>query len=81
MWRSPINKESIKVSPQFKAEVILKFLGEEQSLSQIASKYGLHPNQLSRQKNSFIGEAAVIFGDENKSLNKLKVDYGLEEYR
>jgi len=78
---SPFIKKRKRYSPRFKVKVVLKILEEDQSLSQIASEYGLHPNQLSHWKNQFVREAAVIFRDESKPLNKLRADYDLEEYR
>lgn len=64
-----------KYSPKLKAEIVLEVLREEQSLSQIASEYGIHPNQLSKWKNQFLRDAEMVFKDENKPLKKLKEDY------
>lgn len=68
-------KKRKRYSPKFKAEIVLKILREEQSISHLASEYGIHPTQLSRWKNQFVKDAAMVFRDENRPLNKLKADY------
>ncbi len=35
-----------RYSAQFKADVVLELLKEETSLSELASRHGIHPNQL-----------------------------------
>ena len=37
-----------KHSPSFKAKVVLEFLKETKSVSELASEYGVHPNLLHR---------------------------------
>ncbi|PHJ39941.1 hypothetical protein P378_00025 [Desulforamulus profundi] len=37
-------------SGEFKAKVVLEILKEEKTISQIASEYGIHPNQLLKWK-------------------------------
>ncbi len=68
-------KKRKSYSPQFKAEIVMKVLREEQSISQIASEHGIHPNLISQWKKQFISDAAVVFKDENKPLKKQKARY------
>jgi transposase-like protein len=59
-------------SPEFKAEVVLRILKEEQTMAQIASEYGLHPNQLSQWKNQFLKDAPSVFRDDRKPITEMR---------
>jgi len=50
-----------KFSPEFKARVALEALKEDKTLQELASKYELHPNQISAWKLDFIANASVVF--------------------
>jgi len=47
-----------KFSAEFKASVVLEFLKDELTLSELLSKYGVHPTQIKESKisdcNSFV---------------------------
>lgn len=62
-------------SPEFKTQIVLRILKEEQTMSQIASEYGVHPNQLSQWKNQFLKDAASVFRDEQKPITQIKKKY------
>ena len=62
-------------SPEFKTQIVLRILKEEQTMSQIASEYGVHPNQLSQWKNQFLKDAASVFRDEQKPITQIKEKY------
>jgi transposase-like protein len=66
-------------SPELKAEIVLKVLKEEQSIAQIASEYGLHPNQISIWKKQFIKDAPLLFKNDNKPFAELKAGYEKRE--
>ena len=44
-----------------KVKVVLEVLREEQTVSEIAAKYGVHPNMISRWKQEILERAAEIF--------------------
>lgn len=48
-------------SPEEKTTAILEVLREEQSVNEIAARYGVHPNMLSRWKQEFLEKAPGIF--------------------
>jgi transposase len=65
-------------APGVKAEIVLKVLREEQSLSEISSEYGIHPNQLTRWKAQFVKDAHVVFQNEQKPINELRAKHEKE---
>jgi putative transposase len=48
-------------SPDFKAKVVREVLREDKTLSQIASAYGLHPNQVSQWRDQALSGMASLF--------------------
>ena len=53
-------------SAKFKTKVVLEALSERQTLTELAQKFDLHINQISRWKKKFLSSAENIF-DKNKS--------------
>lgn len=68
-----------KFSPEFKLKVILEALRERLSLAEMAQKFELHPNQISKWKTDFIENAKdnlkprseVEKDDSSHELNEL----------
>jgi hypothetical protein len=55
-----------------------KFKPEEKTLTEIAAKYEVHPNQLSRWKVEFLQNAGRAFNKEKEEENINKVGEHLE---
>lgn len=55
-----------KHSPAFKAKVAIEALKGEESIAQLASRYEVHPNQVSNWKKALADGAANVFGDGQK---------------
>jgi transposase len=51
-------------SKEFKAKVAMEALREQSTLSEIAGKYDVHPNQVTLWKNQLISESSEIFADK-----------------
>lgn len=73
-----MEKSRKKYTPEFKTEVVLRILKEEEPLSQIASECGIHPNQITKWKTQFLKEASSVFRDDHKPLKDLKARYEKE---
>jgi transposase len=50
-----------KFDSAFKAKVALEALRERETLSGLAVKYDLHPNQISQWKQEFLEKSASVF--------------------
>jgi len=59
-----------KYSSEFKAKVALEALKGEDTLSSIASKYGIHPNQISTWKKQLRFGMKEIFKDGRKKTSE-----------
>lgn len=55
-----VNKRR-KFSSDFKVRVVLEALSERQSITELAQKHQIHPNQITTWKREFLDNAAVIF--------------------
>ncbi len=62
-----------KFGAEFKARVAIEALNEHSTLSELAEKYELHPNQISLWKQEFIEKSSMIFETKNKSKESSKV--------
>ena len=63
-----MKKKRRRFSTQFKLKVILEALSERQSVSELAQKHNLHPNQISKWKSDFIENASqYMIPKEGKS--------------
>ena len=64
-----------------KAQIVLEVLKEEQTLAQIASAHGVHPNQIRKWKAQALEGLPNLFDDEKRTIHALKVthDHELDE--
>ena len=66
---------------EFKAKVVLELLGEESTLNQVAAKYQLNPQMLSKWKSDFVKNAHVVFERNKDKTGKLKKEMEEKEAR
>jgi len=54
-------------SAKFKTKVVLEALSERQTITELAQKHKLHPNQISKWKQEFLSGAEIVFEKGTKS--------------
>ena len=67
-----------KYTAKKKAQIVLEILKEERTIPQIASEYGIHPNQLYRWKAQALERLPDLFEDERKTEKALQADHERE---
>jgi transposase-like protein len=70
-----------RYTAQQKAQIVLEILKEERPIAQIASEYGIHPNQLYKWKAQALDGLPGLFDDERKNdkAQKAAHDHELQE--
>ena len=65
-----------KHSPEFKAKVALAAIKNEETVSELAGRFGVHPTMIHGWKRSLLDSAADVFdkGQKSKKHNEVKVD-------
>jgi transposase len=62
-----MGKQRKKHSPQFKAKVALTAIQNDETVAQIANRFGVHPTMVSTWKRQMLEGAADIFDKSHKS--------------
>ena len=63
-----MKKTRRKFTAAFKTKVVLEALKERQTLSELAQKYELHPNQISAWKQEFLSMAVHVFDADVRQI-------------
>ena len=53
-------------TPEFKAKVVMELLREEVTLGQLSAGYGIHPNQVSKWRNTVVEGIPELLADRRK---------------
>lgn len=59
-----------KFSSKFKTKVVLASLKERETIQQLATRFEIHPNQISQWKRQFLDGADTVFDSSSKSSSK-----------
>ncbi len=63
-----------KFTSEFKKKVVLEALKERETLSELAQKYDLHPQQITLWKAHFLAHAEEIFEKEDSAKKEQDLD-------
>ncbi len=66
-------------TPEEKAKIVIEVLREEKTLNEIAAEHEVHPNQLSRWKAEFLGNASRAFSKGTDEVEKVKQSFNKEK--
>ena len=66
---------------RFKAQVALEAIKNQQTIAQIASEYGVHPNQVTQWKKRVLEELPQIFANGRKQTDPANEQLVDELYR
>jgi transposase len=69
-------KKRNKYSVEFKAKVALVALKEEETMSELAARFGVHPTMINNWKRTLVDGAADIFdkGHKSRKQSEAQVD-------
>ena len=71
-----MTKKRNKYSAEFKAKVALVALKEEETMSELAGRFGVHPTMINNWKRALVDGAADIFdkGHRSRKQSEAQVD-------
>ena len=70
-----MKKSRRKFSPEFKAKVAIEAIKERETISTLAHRFELHPNQTTQWKKEFLSNSSSIFGNLSSKEEKQSVDH------
>lgn len=62
-----MSKKRTQYSSEFKAKIALSAIREDETIPQLAARYGIHPTQINSWKRQLIEQAAELFSRSNSS--------------
>ena len=68
-------------TPEYKAKIVLEVLKEEKTISEIASREGIHTNQIGTWKRDFLENASRVFDQSRSEKASAQKVVELEEER
>lgn len=69
-----MKKSRRKFTSEFKSKVALEALKERYSLSELAERFELHPNQISQWKQEFLEKSKDVFDKKTPKSKEEQVD-------
>ena len=76
-----MSKRRQKYSAEFKAKVVLEVLKEQETLSEIAGRYGIHPTQIAKWKRTFLDRSPELFSQAGKDEAKQRASQEDDLYK
>ena len=69
-----MSKKRTQYSAEFKAKVALAALRNEQTMSELAAHYGVHPTMINQWKKALVEGASEIFGKGHKKHQQAEAE-------
>jgi len=69
-----MSRKRNKYSAEFKAKVALAVLKEEETVSELAARFGVHPTMINNWRRALVEGAAEIFDKGHKSRKQTEAD-------
>ena len=69
-----MSKKRRKFTSEFKTKVAIEALKERYSLSELAERFELHPNQISQWKQEFLDKSRDVFDNKSTKPKEEEVD-------
>jgi len=69
-----MRKTRRKFTSEFKTKVAIEAIKERYTLSELATRFELHPNQISMWKHEFLEKSSSIFDKKDKKPNEEVID-------
>jgi transposase len=69
-----MRKTRRKFTSEFKTKVAIEAIKERYTLSELAKRFELHPNQISMWKHEFLEKSTSVFDKKNKKSTEDIVD-------
>lgn len=63
-------KSRRKFTAEFKAKVAIEALKERETITELAKRYDLHPNQITTWKREFLNKASQVFSEGSSRVVK-----------
>lgn len=73
-----MSKKRKRYSPEEKSKIVLEVLREQSTLNEIAQKYGVSPQLISRWRTEFLDNMPAVFDKKSTEVEKLKQEHEAE---
>lgn len=74
-----MNKKRKRYTPEEKSKIVLELLREDSTLNEIAQKYEVSPQLISRWKTEFIENMPAVFDKKSAEMEKIKKEHIAEK--
>lgn len=69
-----MSKKRKKYPPEFKAKVALSALKNEETMSELSARFGVHPTMINNWKRTLLDNASVLFDKGQKSQKEKEAE-------
>lgn len=74
-----MSKKRRRYSPEEKSKIVLEVLREQSTVNEIAQKYAVSPQLISRWRTEFLDNMPAVFDKKSAEIEKLKKEHEEEK--